>query len=71
MDNSTGRYLTSSAVARRANCHQNTVKNYTRRGLLNPLVLTDGTRVYEEADLPRLRELVAEGRARRRRGASQ
>jgi hypothetical protein len=41
----TTRTLTSSALARRANCHENTVLNYVRRGTVSPITLRDGTGV--------------------------
>ncbi len=42
------RTLTSSAVARRANCHKNTVLNYVRRGTVSPITLGDGTGVFDD-----------------------
>ncbi|MGH8478207.1 MAG: MerR family transcriptional regulator [Gammaproteobacteria bacterium] len=61
--------LTSTAIARLAGCHVNTVNNYVSRGPLTPLVLSDGTRAFGDDDVGRIRELVAEARRGRLRKA--
>lgn len=47
--------LTSTALARLASCHQNTIKNYSKRGVLSPIILSDGTRAYDADDIDRVR----------------
>jgi DNA-binding transcriptional MerR regulator len=64
----TTKHLTSTAAARRAGCHPNTVKNLCRKGLVEPMVLSDGTRAFDDADVERSRALV-DGSKRRPRKA--
>jgi DNA-binding transcriptional MerR regulator len=47
--------LTAGALARLAGCHRNTVSNYSKAGILNPITLTDKTRVFEPDDVARVR----------------
>ena len=49
----TKRLLTSSALAREAEIHRNSVTNLVKRGVLVPEgVLSDGTRIFNEAHVP-------------------
>jgi DNA-binding transcriptional MerR regulator len=63
--------FTATTLARMADCHRNTVSNYTKAGVLTPITLSDGTRAYGLEDLARLREIAPRMGRRKRTPASE
>jgi hypothetical protein len=61
--------LTVTAFAREAGAHPHTVSNYERRGDLKATRASNGIRLFRRSDIPKLRQLIAEGIARRPRKA--
>lgn len=59
--------LTITALARQAGAHVNSAENYVRAGELRPVRASNGVRLFSTDDVPKLRALVAAGRARRGR----
>ncbi len=59
--------LTITALARQAGAHPSSAENYVKSGQLTPVRASNGIRLFGPDDIPKLRKLVAEGRARRGR----
>jgi DNA-binding transcriptional MerR regulator len=64
--------LTATTLARLAGVHRNTISNYSKSGILSPIVLSDGTRAYGPEDLDHMREIATTmGRGRKRKPAAE
>jgi DNA-binding transcriptional MerR regulator len=59
---------TTGRVAREANTSPTTVRNCVRRGLIVPLVLSDGRYAFDEEDVRRIRERPTKGPGRPPKG---
>jgi DNA-binding transcriptional MerR regulator len=59
-------YLLTKAVADRANVCEGTVRDYCRRGLLDPIRDSSGRRLFTEDDVLKVREIYVENTSRRR-----
>lgn len=57
--------LTTAAVAREAGCSDQTVRGYSKRGLIEYRLASNGTRLYSTGAPAQVRDLVAAGIARR------
>jgi DNA-binding transcriptional MerR regulator len=64
MEHDTDPLLTITAFAREAGAHVNSADKYEKLGELHPVRASDGTRLFRRAEVPKLRALVAAGRAR-------
>ena len=59
------KYLLMSGVARRAGCHERTIRNYLAAGLLRTERLPNGVHLFVDADIGRIREIRASRKAGR------
>jgi DNA-binding transcriptional MerR regulator len=53
------KYLLMSGVARRAGCHERTIRNYLASGLLCTERLPNGVHLFVESDMERIRQIRA------------
>lgn len=53
------KYILMSGAARRAGCHERTIRNYLASGLLRTERLPNGVHLFVEADIERIREIRA------------